>query len=143
MKHIYTIIAFTLVLQSCGGIAAGMANRIYIDTPNDKYVAKKINELKPLFLTEEQTQQAESLYLEEIEDLKENAYREKKKEISNSGSLDFIQYRWLKSELLLRNLLTERQLEVYIAPTGMSNYSEKRINRERKKLEKMGYEVPN
>lgn len=140
MKKLFLLFAFVAVLTSCGGVAAGIINRGYINENSEKYVAVKVAERTQLQLTEEQVKMSEDIYFEEITDLKANAHREKTKEISNKASLNNIRYYWFRSESKFQNILTPSQLSSYLK-NDSSAWDEKDMAKEYKLLKKMGYDV--
>ena len=140
MKKLITLIILTLIVQSCGSVAAGIINRTYLEEDNETYVATELAHLTLLKLNEDQKNTIGKIFQDEIVYLKENAHREKIKEISNSASLNNIRYQWYKRQIEIEQVLTPDQVREY-RTSKFDSYNDKDMAKEKAKLKKLGYKV--
>ena len=128
------------MLQSCGGFVAGLANKEIIAKDAETYANTETAKLTALELSDEQKVSIYEIYLNQITELKENARREKTKEISNKASLNNLRYIWYKTQLEVESELTEAQVKEF-REGRYPSYDTESMEKERKKLRKMGYDV--
>lgn len=135
----FVLVVVATGLQSCGGLAAGIINREVIEKNPEQYVAQRVAKLKPLDLDPSQMEKAESIYLEEITNLKENAHKEKTKEISNKASLNNLKYHVYIAELGIHKILTPEQLSEYQNNDIYNGLTDEEMRKARKHLLKKGF----
>ena len=100
--------------------------------------------MKPLTLTEGQKNVAETIFIEEIIALKENARKEKTKEISNKASLNTFAFETYKAQEQFEKILNKEQLVLYrelIVKREVPGNTEKQQIKLAKKLKKKGYDL--
>tara|TARA_R110002012_G_scaffold320805_1_gene545698 strand:+ start:25609 stop:26049 length:441 start_codon:yes stop_codon:yes gene_type:complete len=133
------VVLVCLVQQSCGGLLAGVVNRQIINTDTTEYVDDEMKSFEKYNPTDAQREKYREIQHEYITDLKENARKEKTKEISNSASINVFYWIDYKKEAKVVELLDKDQLRKYRSEGG--GESEKDFLKHRKRVKKMGYNV--
>ncbi len=147
MKKLIVLFAFVLLsfnFQSCIGLAAGVINRQIINSDKDEVIENRLTILQPIALSEEQKEETRVIFSEEITKLKENARKEKTKEISNKASAFTFVYEDYKSQVRFEKLLDKKQLLKYrgmILTGDVHGTNEKGMLKLKKKLKRKGYKV--
>ncbi|MDP2687553.1 MAG: hypothetical protein Q8O62_10040 [Aequorivita sp.] len=147
MKRLLLVLMLAVVavsLQSCGGLAAGIINRQIIESDKAETIEKRITKYAPLALSEEQKSETRLIYDEEITNLKENARKEKTKEISNKSSLNTFAYETYKSQVRFEKILDKAQLLQYrqmVLNHDVPGLNEKQAMKMKKNLKRKGYDV--
>ncbi|WP_452231038.1 MULTISPECIES: hypothetical protein [unclassified Lacinutrix] len=140
-KITLAVLLFTISLnfQSCMSTVAGILNQEIIDQTEDNYVNNEIKRIAQLNLSEDQLLKANKVFSEAYTEKRDNAHREKSKEISKKASFNNLKYIIYKNQVKFERILNKEQL----IASRQSNYglNADQLKKLKNDVSKMGYSL--
>lgn len=137
--RVIALIILALNLNSCLSTLASVHNTYLLDTTESEYINEQMYSLRTIQLTDEQEASVREIFGETYAELKENAHKEKIKEIKNKTSLNNLVYINYKKQMRVEKILTEEQIKS-TRKNGFGQDGEALANIE-ERLDKQGYEL--